>query len=99
MWHEARPVLTELGFHLAHEYNHTSGAIQARDEDFARVELVLKQMLDFLHVMKVPYIGPRCHVVTKKLIANFFRHPGTMLYKTMLSGWDSYMQQAWRISK
>ena len=49
--------------------------------------------------MKAPYFGPRCHKVGERLIANFYRHPGTALYLKMVTGYDSYMHQAWRVSK
>jgi len=95
VWIEADPALNELGFERIHQTNHTKGAVVARDEDYARVELVLDGFNDHLYAMKLPYFGKKCAVVTRKLIANFFRHPGTNMYKTMVTGYDSYMQQAW----
>lgn len=57
------------------------------------------QLLEPYYIMNAPYFGPRCHKVGERLIANFYRHPGTALYLKMVTGYDSYMHQAWRIKK
>jgi len=99
VWEEADVVLPSMGFELVNSYNHTKGAIVARDEDFDRVEGVIDQLLAPYPIMKAPYFGPRCHKVGERLIANFYRHPGTALYLKMVTGFDSYMHQAWKVSK
>eukprot|EP00519_Triparma_laevis_P005490 CAMPEP_0182499778 /NCGR_PEP_ID=MMETSP1321-20130603/7945_1 /TAXON_ID=91990 /ORGANISM="Bolidomonas sp., Strain RCC1657" /LENGTH=392 /DNA_ID=CAMNT_0024704021 /DNA_START=14 /DNA_END=1192 /DNA_ORIENTATION=+ len=99
VWEQADVELPKLGFELVNSYNHTKGAVVARDEDYERVEACMDQLLDPYPVMKVPYFGPRCHKVGERLIANFYRHPGTALYLKMVTGYDSYMHQAWRNNK
>ena len=96
VWDEAAAYLPTAGFDLAHSKNWTSAAILARDEDKERVDTALKQLITPYWVMNLPYFGPRCYHVTERLIANFYRHPGTALYLKMVTGYDSYMHQAWR---
>jgi ubiquinone/menaquinone biosynthesis C-methylase UbiE len=96
VWDEAAAYLPTAGFELAHSKNWTSAAILARDEDKERVDSALAGLISPYYVMKVPYFGPRCYHVTERLIANFYRHPGTALYLKMVTGYDSYMHQAWR---
>jgi len=95
VWNDAHQYLTEQHWKLAYNTNHTAGAVTARDEDFDRVELLLDQMLETYWAMSLPYFGGRCKKVTKSLIANFYRHPGTNMYLKMKIGQDSYMHQAW----
>jgi len=99
VWKEAEEYLPQLGFELLDDTNHTSDAVLARDLDKARVDLLIPQLLEPFGVFKVPYVGPRCHYVIERLIANFYRHPGTALYLNMVTNFDSYMQQAWRLRK
>lgn len=99
VWNDAAVYLPAAGFKLAGSTNHTSGAVLARDEDEPRVELALKQLLEPYHVMQLPYFGERCAKVSNRLIANFYRHPGTALYLKMTTGTDSYMHQAWEVQK
>jgi len=98
-WHEGESYLTSAGFELVHSKNHTKGAVVARDEDHDRVELVLDQLLDPYVATRIPYFGERCKSVGRKLIANFYRHPGTAMYLKMVSGEDSYMHQAYKAVK
>ena len=71
----------------------------ARDLDLPRTLLVTQQMLEPYFAFKVPYFGPRCHYVVERLISNFYRDPGTALYLNMVTGFDSYMHQAWRLKE
>jgi len=96
VWQEGADYLTKMGFELVSNLNHTQGAVRARDEDKERVDLAIKGLLEPYYVFNVPYFGPRCELVSERLIANFYRHPGTALYIKMVTGYDSYMHQAWR---
>lgn len=98
VWDTSREYLASEagGFELVNEYDHTEGAVIARDEDYDRVEAYMAHIIGQYPVMKVPYFGPRCAKVTNRLIANFYRHPGTALYLKMVSKYDSYLHQAWR---
>jgi len=99
VWLEGKQYLPTAGFELAHEKNHTAGAVIARDEDKERVDLALNQLLSPYFGTKIPYFGERCMKVGERLIANFYRHPGTAMYIKMTTGFDSYMHQAWRVVK
>jgi ubiquinone/menaquinone biosynthesis C-methylase UbiE len=99
VWLEGNKYLPTAGFELAHNKNHTAGAITARDEDKERVDLAVMQLLDPYFGTKIPYFGERCLKVGERLIANFYRHPGTAMYIKMTTGFDSYMHQAWRAIK
>lgn len=96
VWLDGMEYLPSAGFALVDNFNHTAGAVVARDEDKPRVDMILTQLLDKYPVMELPYFGPRCRKVSERLIANFYRHPGTALYLNMVTGFDSYMHQAWR---
>jgi len=95
-WLQAMDYLPTIGFELVNNYNHTKGAVVARDEDKARMAAVFDAMIHQRLVFDVPYFGPRCALVSERLLANFARHPGTAMYLKMVSGYDSYMHQAWR---
>jgi len=99
VWHEAAAFLPELGFELVDSTNHTQEAVEARDLDKERVDMAIGQMLDPYTLFKIPHFGPQCYHVVERLVANFYRHPGTSLYINMVTGFDSYMQQAWRLKK
>jgi len=100
VWIEADKYLPTVGFEKVSETNHTHGAIIARDLDKERVDLAIYELTHGQYpVMKLPYFGDRCFMVAERLIANFYRHPGTALYKKMVSGYDSYMHQAWRLKE
>jgi ubiquinone/menaquinone biosynthesis C-methylase UbiE len=99
VWLAGNDYLPTAGFALAHEKNHTQGAIVARDEDKDRVDLAVSQLLDPYYGTKIPYFGERCTMVAERLIANFYRHPGTAMYIKMTTGFDSYMHQAWKAVK
>jgi ubiquinone/menaquinone biosynthesis C-methylase UbiE len=99
VWKDAEKHLTDQSWTLLSNTNHTAGAIQARKEDYDRVETAIDGILESTVGMSIPYYGARCKSVTKKLIANFYRHPGTAMYLKMVVGEDSYMQQAWTPSK
>jgi ubiquinone/menaquinone biosynthesis C-methylase UbiE len=91
VWDQATEYLPKIGFEQCGEINHTKGAILARDEDKERVDMYVDYLLGNFPVMNVPYFGSKCHHVCDMLIKNFYRHPGTALYKKMETGYDSYM--------
>jgi SAM-dependent methyltransferase len=59
----------------------TDNAVQARDDDYSRA-------IDFFRQGKEVYLGlsifPQCSWMINRLIMNFYRQPGTALYKRML---------------
>merc|ERR1712194_200927 len=99
VWHKAAPVLTGLGLEDCGALNHTKGAVVARDEDKDRVDMYLDHLINHFPVMSFPYVGKRCAHVVDRLIKNFYRHPGTKLYKQMETGAHSYMHLCNRLVK
>jgi hypothetical protein len=98
VWHMAEPVLAELGMEACGSRNHTQGAVSARVEDKDRVDMYVEHLINHFPVMSVPHIGKRCAHVTDRLIKNFYRHPGTKLFKQMVTGAHSYMHLCHRRS-
>jgi SAM-dependent methyltransferase len=97
VWDDAVPWLNANGFERKASLNHTAGAIVARDEDENRVNAYCDSLMGGYPVFKTPFgIGDDCALVTDRLIKNFYRHPGTALYLKMVTGFDSYMHEAYQ---
>jgi SAM-dependent methyltransferase len=98
IWHKALPILeNEIGLKRVNSLNHTKGAVIARDEDEARVNSFVSEMMARYPVFE--YTGSRgktCGHVVDRLLKNFYRHPGTALYLKMVTGFDSYMHEAYQ---
>ena len=43
-----------------------------------------------VHGFRIPFLGKRVRRDTELAMKNFYRHPGTNLYDTMIDGTDSY---------
>merc|ERR1711963_1275838 len=99
VWHMAEPILADMGLKSCGANNHTKGAVQARIEDTARVEMFMKHLISYFPAMNVPHFGQRCARVTDKMVKNFYRHPGTHMYETMVTGEHSYMHMCYRVPK
>jgi len=100
-WVKAVPVLEkEIGLKRVNSLNHTKGAVVARDEDTDRVNNYVLSITGQYPVFR--YGGSRgktCEHVVDRLIKNFYRHPGTALYLKMVTGFDSYMHEAYQKPK
>lgn len=68
----------------------TPQAIEARDQDKARVEAYVEQCLARFYGFKIPFLGKKKRREAELALKNFYRHPGTNLYDTMVNGTDSY---------
>jgi SAM-dependent methyltransferase len=83
IWGNAFYFLRDMGMKREEVYDVTDNAVAARDEDFSRVEHWYEQA-------RKTYYGlnffSRCNHAVNRLFLNFCRHPGTALYKRMLSG-------------
>jgi len=97
VWKMAQPILSEMGMSDCGELNHTRGAVQARIEDKERVDMYVQHLIDQFPVMSLPTVGKRCAHVSDRLIKNFYRHPGTKLFKQMETGAHSYMHLCHRM--
>jgi len=98
VWDAAYPVLTEeIGLGRVASINHTTNAIVARDQDTPRVNAYVDQLLGKFPIMTWGGSrGETCHLVLDRLIKNFYRHPGTACYLKMVTGFDSYMHEAYK---
>jgi hypothetical protein len=89
-WQPCFDQLESIGLRRVEVRDVTAQAIQARDEDHARVEAYVAQCLDRFHGFKIPFVGKRRRREAELALKNFYRHPGTNLYETMKDGTDSY---------
>lgn len=97
VWKDGADYLQANGFSECGIFNHTARAIEARDQDYDRVELYVRQLLDMYPVFNLPIVGAPCRGVVNDLVKNFYRHPGTHLYNTMVDGTDSYMNMCHKL--
>ena len=74
----------------------TQEAIKARDEDRARVDAYVEQCLSRFHGFKIPVVGKRRRMEAELALKNFYRHPGTNLYDTMIARTDTYRVNAFQ---
>lgn len=91
VWGDGSNYLQANGFQVCGSNNHTSRAIEARDQDIDRVNSFVDQMLGGYPVFKTPVVGAPCRHAMDRMVKNFYRHPGTDLYQRMVVGADSYM--------
>jgi len=95
-WNEAISYLPTVGFEMKHVNNRTDDGVYARDVDKDRVDHILEQFLAPIYAFA---FAPKCKHTIDRLIANFYRHPGTDLYYKMATGTDSYMHICGKLSK
>eukprot|EP01084_Bolivina_argentea_P283421 485396_1 len=95
-WNDIINYLPTKQFESCGANNVTSGAIDARDGDKERVEM----MWDSIHERLILFQWySKCDYMVKTLMFNFYRHPGTDLYDSMVNGRHSYMQICSRMKK
>lgn len=95
VWDLCTKVITEgNGMELLKSTDYTNEAIRARDMDAERVDLYWKQLASKIWLTQLPVIGTKFVQECGLLLKNFYRHPGTELYKTMTASprIDSYKQ-------
>ena len=89
-WQPCFDFLESIGMKLAEVRDVTREAVVARDEDAARVDAYVAQCLDRFHAFHIPFLGRKKRRDAELALKNFFRNPGTNLYKNMTDGTDSY---------
>lgn len=89
-WQPCFDYLASIGMANIAQHDVTKEAIVARDRDHARVEAYVEQCLGRFHGFKIPFIGRGRRREAELALKNFYRHPGTNLYDTMVDGTDSY---------
>jgi SAM-dependent methyltransferase len=89
-WKPCFDFLDSIGMKLLEECDVTKEAVQARDEDKARIDRYVEQCMDAFHGFRIPVVGGRKRREADVAIKNFSRNPGTRLYENMVDGTDSY---------
>lgn len=72
----------------------TKEAVAAREKDFDRVEKYIQDVDDLMLFFT---FFPTCSKVINHLILDFYRHPGTRLFNTMVKKTHSYKQASFRL--
>jgi hypothetical protein len=68
----------------------TAEAVQARDEDKARIDVYVDQIVEAFHGFRIPVLGARKRMEAEVALKNFARNPGTRLYQNMVDRSDTY---------
>ena len=89
-WNECFKYLTRNGFTLREECDVTAEAVQARDEDKARIDVYVDQIVEAFHGFRIPVLGARKRMEAEVALKNFARNPGTRLYQNMVDRSDTY---------
>ncbi|MBL8783322.1 MAG: class I SAM-dependent methyltransferase [Deltaproteobacteria bacterium] len=89
-WQPCFDQLASIGMPVREVRDVTAEAILARDQDKARVEAYVEQCLKKFHGFKIPVVGKKKRREAELALKNFYRHPGTNLYDTMVNGTDTY---------
>jgi len=84
------------GFRQVLNENVTKGAVQARELDAPRVDAFVQSLADKFFVFRMLGRQATCTKASELLIKNFYRHPGTALFNTMVSGHDSYCRHVYQ---
>ncbi len=95
-WQPCLDFLDSIGMKLVSLRDVTAHAIQARDEDQARVDAYVDHCLDSFRGFRIPFVGPRRRVEARSAMKNFYRNPGTSMYSKMRDGTDTYKVVALR---
>ena len=90
IWNLVIEYLETKNVELIENYDYTEGAIKARNLDKERVELYCDAIYRKLLCTKVPKLGKNFRNKTEIMLKNFYRHPGTNLYNTMVNRTDTY---------
>ena len=68
----------------------TKEAVQARDEDKGRVDAFVDSCLKKFYAFNIPVIGRARAREARMAMENFYRNPGTNLYRNMVVASDTY---------
>src|SRR5205814_1078949 len=89
-WQPCFDFLSTIGMRLVEVRDVTKDAIDARDQDEARVSAYVDQCIDKFFGFRIPVLGDRKRSEARIAIENFARNPGTNLYNNLKDGTDSY---------
>jgi ubiquinone/menaquinone biosynthesis C-methylase UbiE len=89
-WQPCFNLLESIGLKVTEVCDVTKEAVQARDEDKARIDSYVEQIIETFHAFKIPLLGNRRRALADIALKNFSRNPGTKLYTNMVDGTDTY---------
>lgn len=89
-WQPCFDYLESLGMKKVEERVVTREAVTARDRDDARVKAYVKQCIDRFAGFRIPVLGAKKRHEARLAMENFYRNPGTNMYRTLADGTDSY---------
>lgn len=89
-WQPCFDYLASIGMKMVEMRNVTREAVSARDQDEARVSAYVKQCIDRFAGFRIPVLGAKKRREARLALENFYRNPGTNMYRTLADGTDSY---------
>jgi SAM-dependent methyltransferase len=89
-WQPCFDALDSVGLRLLEVHDVTEQAIEARDQDEARLNSYVETLLTRFHGFRIPVLGRRQRAIAEVALKNFSRHPGTKLYENMKTREDTY---------
>ncbi len=89
-WKPCFDYLESIGMKVRQVDDVTSEAVQARDEDKARLDTYVDQCIDAFFGFRIPVLGNKKRVEAEVALKNFGRNPGTRLYENMVDRTDTY---------
>ncbi len=89
-WKPCFDYLESIGMKVIEVCDVTKEAVIARDEDMARVKVFCEDMLNSFWAFKIPGLGKKRRLEAELALKNFYRDPGTNLYRNMVDGTDTY---------
>lgn len=89
-WEPCFEYLESIGMTQVDGRDVTREAVAARDQDWGRVEAYVAQCMDKWLAFRIPFLGPKRRRIAEVALKNFFRHPGTNLYESMVTRDHTY---------
>jgi ubiquinone/menaquinone biosynthesis C-methylase UbiE len=89
-WKPCFDLIESLGLKIVEVVDVTKEAIAARDEDKARIDSYVEQIISTFHGFKIPFLGEKRSALASVALKNFSRNPGTNLYNNMVTRTDTY---------
>ena len=89
-WQPCFECLESVGLRLLEVCDVTREAVLARDLDRPRVDAFVEQCLSRFPAFRIPVVGPARRLEAQRAMENFYRNPGTNLYRNMVDVSDTY---------
>jgi ubiquinone/menaquinone biosynthesis C-methylase UbiE len=89
-WQPSFEYLESIGIKVLEVRDVTNEAVQARDEDKARIDAYADQVMEKFLGFRIPVIGNKKRMEAAAAWKNFCRNPGTRLYDDLKTRRDTY---------